>query len=51
MAKGIGKSWLVPLVAGVAIGWLFSGTIGKFLGPIAGHVGIHPMFGSEGYEE
>lgn len=40
------NSWLLPMAAGVAIGWFFSGTLSKVLSPIAssfnlqgGHVG------------
>lgn len=40
------NSWLLPMAAGVAIGWFFSGTLSKILNPIAsgfnlqgGHVG------------
>lgn len=34
------NSWLLPLLAGVGIGWMFSGTIGRFVGPIAQNFGV-----------
>lgn len=29
------NSWLLPLAAGIGIGWFFSGTLSKVLDPIA----------------
>lgn len=34
------NSWLLPLAAGVGLGWFFSGTISNILGPIAGRFGV-----------
>ena len=34
------NSWLLPLIAGVGIGWFFSGTISRVVGPIAGNFGL-----------
>lgn len=34
------NSWLLPLAAGIGIGWFFSGTLSKVLDPIAASVNI-----------
>ena len=34
------NSWLVPVLAGVAVGWFFSGTLSKVLDPIGSRFGI-----------
>lgn len=34
------NSWLVPVLAGVAVGWFFSGTLSKILDPIGSRFGI-----------
>lgn len=45
MASG-GKGWLVPLVVGVAAGWLLSTTISRTVAPL--HLPVHPFaYGDE----
>jgi hypothetical protein len=34
------NSWLVPVLAGVAVGWFFSGTLSRVLDPIGSRFGI-----------
>jgi hypothetical protein len=41
------SSWMLPVAAGVAIGWFFSGTLSKILDPIGSRFGI--TGGHQGY--